>query len=916
MTDRSRPQRRTLAALVAAVLAATLGVLVVGPATDAVAANLASFDPGFIISDAVFYDATTMTTTDIQAFLAAKGAACARGADGSACLKDYRETTWTRAATDRCVGGYTGATDESAAGIVAKVAAACGINPQVLLVTLQKEQGLVTTTGPTANKYRSAMGYGCPDTAVCDAQYYGFFNQVYSAASQLRNYALNPTRYAHRAGVVNTVRYNPNVACGSSQVYIQNQATASLYNYTPYQPNAAALAAGYGTGDGCSSYGNRNFWNYFTDWFGPTTQRVSIGGIDGIGGSWNGVSLIGWALDPDTVDPIQIHVYVDGHAVMAATANVTRTDIGAAYHKGDNHGFALAVPAPAGAHTVCVYAIDSVPAGPNPQLGCGAVTVPSQTVIGSLEIATGGVGTLTASGWALDPDTTDPIAVHIYVDGAAIRGVSANRARTDIGAAYGKGDNHGYSETLPATPGVHTVCVYGIDANGGANPQLGCRSVTVASASVNNAPLGALENATTATGQITATGWALDPDTTDPIQVHLYLDGRAVVGLYATTTRTDIGATYGKGDNHGYSATLPATPGTHTLCAYAIDSTLTGPNPQIGCRSVTVPAAAANRAPFGSLDTATATTTTITVAGWALDPDTSNPIQVHVYLDGRAIVGLIANTTRTDVGAAYGQGDNHGYNATLPATPGTHTLCTYAIDSTLTGPNPQIGCRSVTVPAAPADRAPIGALESVTGGAQSITASGWALDPDTTNPIQVHLYVDGSAVLARTASDARPDIGAAQGMGDNHGYALLVAATAGTHTVCVYAIDSTPAGPNPQLGCRDITVTAPATNAAPIGFIDQVLGGAGSISVAGWAIDPDTAGSILVHVYLDGSAVQGLLANVERTDIGAAYGMGNAHGYSTSLAAAPGQHTVCVYAIDASLTGPNPQLGCRSATVS
>ena len=26
------------------------------------------------------------------------------------------------------------------------------------------------------------MGYGCPDTAACDAQYYGFFNQVYSAA--------------------------------------------------------------------------------------------------------------------------------------------------------------------------------------------------------------------------------------------------------------------------------------------------------------------------------------------------------------------------------------------------------------------------------------------------------------------------------------------------------------------------------------------------------------------------------------------------------------------------------------------------------------------------------------------------------------------------------------------------------------
>jgi len=53
-------------------------------------------------------------------------------------------------------------------------------------------------------------------------------------------------------------------------VNVQNYATAALYNYTPYQPNAAALGNLYGTGDGCSSYGNRNFWVYYNDWFGPT----------------------------------------------------------------------------------------------------------------------------------------------------------------------------------------------------------------------------------------------------------------------------------------------------------------------------------------------------------------------------------------------------------------------------------------------------------------------------------------------------------------------------------------------------------------------------------------------------------------------------------------------------------------------
>ena len=66
----------------------------------------------------------------------------------------------------------------------------------------------------------------------------------------------------------------PQRGCGSSPVYIQNQATANLYYYTPYQPNAAAIRAGYGEGDGCSAYGNRNFYQYFTDWFGSTSAGL------------------------------------------------------------------------------------------------------------------------------------------------------------------------------------------------------------------------------------------------------------------------------------------------------------------------------------------------------------------------------------------------------------------------------------------------------------------------------------------------------------------------------------------------------------------------------------------------------------------------------------------------------------------
>jgi hypothetical protein len=73
----------------------------------------------------------------------------------------------------------------------------------------------------------------------------------------------------------NYVQYNPSTSCGGSVINIENKATSALYRYTPYQPNSGSLAAGYGTAS-CGSYGNRNFYLYFMDWFGdPTSDNGS-----------------------------------------------------------------------------------------------------------------------------------------------------------------------------------------------------------------------------------------------------------------------------------------------------------------------------------------------------------------------------------------------------------------------------------------------------------------------------------------------------------------------------------------------------------------------------------------------------------------------------------------------------------------
>lgn len=229
--------------------------------------STSEFDPGYVVSDDSFYDRTAMSEAEIQAFF--EQVSC-RADAGVPCLADYRETTDTQPAAGpgHCTE-YRGAAREPASRIIERVAEVCGVSPRTLVVLLQKEQSLLSR--PTERGYLRATGYGCPDTADCDEDYFGFFNQVYHAAWQFRQYSEVPER-TYKIGTVN-VQFNPDAACGAAPVTIRNQATANLYNYTPYQPSEATLANP-DTGDGCSAFGNLNFWRIWHRWFGdPTTER-------------------------------------------------------------------------------------------------------------------------------------------------------------------------------------------------------------------------------------------------------------------------------------------------------------------------------------------------------------------------------------------------------------------------------------------------------------------------------------------------------------------------------------------------------------------------------------------------------------------------------------------------------------------
>jgi hypothetical protein len=184
------------------------------------------------------------------------------------CVKDYYENPVTH--ENNLSGNPMPSNAKGAAQIIWDASQQYNINPQVLLVLLQKEQALTLDDWPWPIQFQGATGYGCPDTAACDTQYYGFYNQIMNAARQFRLYANSPNQYNYVPGINNYIRYNPNSSCGGSNVFIENQATASLYNYTPYQPNQSALNNLYGSGDSCGAYGNRNFWRYFNDWFGTS----------------------------------------------------------------------------------------------------------------------------------------------------------------------------------------------------------------------------------------------------------------------------------------------------------------------------------------------------------------------------------------------------------------------------------------------------------------------------------------------------------------------------------------------------------------------------------------------------------------------------------------------------------------------
>lgn len=333
--------------------------------------------------------------------------------------------------------------------------------------------------------------------------------------------------------------------------------------------------------------------------------------------------------------------------------------------------------------------------------GSGGIGAP----FGSFDsVRQNGDGTIHVSGWSIDPDTSAPTPVHMYVNGAVNVGAMANQTRSDVAAAYpAYGSGHGFDfDRGGFQPGTYQVCMYGINNAGqGNNALLGCRNVTVKSLGI---PEGSLDSVTHSgpNGQLTLTGWGADTDTGGALAVHVYVDNVYKGQGTANTYRPDVSQVFPKySANHGFNFSVSGiAAGSHQVCTYLINVGGGNVNPRLPCKTVTVA-----QDPIGSLDTATAKTGTslaasnkqVTVVGWAIDPDTASPITVSLVIDGTTVTTATANLTRNDVANVFpAYGSKHGYSVSAVVSVGTHSVCVKA-NNTAGGTARTLACRTMAI---------------------------------------------------------------------------------------------------------------------------------------------------------------------------------------------------------------------------
>ena len=270
-------------------LGTLIGVFSLAPVVGS-AQVVGGFDPNILISDERFADTATLGgAAGIQKFLESRGSVLANtSAEFIVKLREPGDTDLkSRLPDPRPNIGRL----RTAAELIYDASASAGLNPQVVLVTLQKEQSLIDGKFDTERGLQRALdkslGFGCPDEGGCSDIFLGFYHQLFGnfdsagnryigmSMSLVRSFNFevgdvrvgrgpmvdaannafgngNRVRTSRKGDVITleNTQGSPNNAPATQIVTLSNFATAALYRYTPHVYN-----------------GNYNFWRFFSAWF-------------------------------------------------------------------------------------------------------------------------------------------------------------------------------------------------------------------------------------------------------------------------------------------------------------------------------------------------------------------------------------------------------------------------------------------------------------------------------------------------------------------------------------------------------------------------------------------------------------------------------------------------------------------------
>jgi hypothetical protein len=452
--------------------------------------------------------------------------------------------------------------------------------------------------------------------------------------------------------------------------------------------------------------------------------------------------------------------------------------------------------------------------------------------------------TMVAGGWSWDPDTRGTIKILAAVDavGTKLAISTTGGPRPDVAPVAGGRTNTGFGVAVGGlAPGPHLMCIAAQNVGAGQPWWLfGCRNFTVPE--VN--PIGHLDVVQSQGNRAVVAGWTADPQTPIPNQVRIDVDGKPATTVRAEAVRNDVATLFpALGNLHGFSVTVPISPGQHIVCATGLNLDA-GVDVSVGCLFVLGFAVD----PLGSFDSASVVGQQIIVNGWGYDPDAAGASSILAtdrespLIDPTSASG-VASQPRADVAAALGIDPDHGFSfGVTPTDPGPNTVCLAVVNRGY-GADRSLGCRTVDVD----DRRPQGQLTSVTptAGGKGATVKGSVSDPDApTAAVPLHVVVDGSPFSSTTAN-GQFSIG-------------LPGLSPGSHSICVTAVDLAGSAPgiagDRALPCGGVSL-ATASGAVSIGTtgspsVSGPVAPASTSPIAG--VDRDAGISVTLH---DGSTL-------------------------------------------------------------